>query len=131
MDINNLSSNWKKLQATLKTVKTAQSSSKSSLQHALKRKREQIPHEATAQVSKPRKKPRTHKSMAQNGTVSRVPSSIQDIENSDGGILPRIPNRETTESINAGLSTLSVLAPSSIDADLTCFQGRGGQVYWT
>lgn len=108
MDINNLSSNWKKLQATLKSPKSSESTATLLQQNALKRKREpqrgSTRSQSLAQVSTPRKKPRTQKSMAQNGTAGSGRGSIQEIENSDNVTRPRLTNGAAAGHVNAGLS---------------------------
>lgn len=129
MDLLNLSSNWKKLQATLQKSQPAKSSAKPVSQNGLKRKRHQS--QTSTKITKgslSTKRVRTDKGMSQNGTVSAKSRSIRDLENSDGGVRPRPVDRAASDQVNAGLSTSSVSVPSAICCRLTVFQSRGGQI---
>lgn len=108
MDLSNLSSNWRKLQTTLKKSRPVQSSPKSGDQNGLKRKREQLKINPVKSSSLPRKKPRTDKVMAPNGTVPKETASIGDLETSDNGVRPRPADHAASDRINAGLCTTSV-----------------------
>ncbi|EXJ84831.1 hypothetical protein A1O3_05504 [Capronia epimyces CBS 606.96] len=108
MDVGNLSSNWKKLQSTLKESKKSESSPVISPQNGVKRKRERHQPNISkplAQVSRPRKKLRIARSMAQDGPSTTKTKPIQEIETSEGVPHPRLPDRATSENVNAGLST--------------------------
>ncbi|EHY59345.1 3'-5' exonuclease [Exophiala dermatitidis] len=101
MDLSSLSSNWKKLQASLQTTEKSRDTPKAVTQHGVKRKRQQPPTSSKppAQVSNQTKKPQFGKTMAQEGH-----SSIKELEIKNGIPLPRLPDRATAESVNAGLS---------------------------
>ncbi|EXJ75283.1 uncharacterized protein A1O5_01979 [Cladophialophora psammophila CBS 110553] len=106
MDLNNLSANWKKLQATLNN-RTGSFSTKSSFKHGVKRKREDVQNIASkspAEPPKTRKRPHIHRAMALDGDHSTRPSSIQELENRDNLPRPRPPPREPSQKVNAGLS---------------------------
>ncbi|KAK7905399.1 3'-5' exonuclease [Exophiala xenobiotica] len=105
MDLTNLSSNWKKLQTTLKKPGPIQSSPKFGDQNGLKRKREQLKITPVKPSSLPRKKPRTRKAMAPDGTVTKEKASIGDLETSDTGVRPRPADHAASDRINAGLCT--------------------------
>ncbi|OAP65778.1 hypothetical protein AYL99_01750 [Fonsecaea erecta] len=105
MDLNNLSANWKKLQATLGT--TAESTHAKSSKHGVKRKREVLQYiapKSSADAPKSRKRPRTHRAMALEGDGPSKSLSIQELENSDNLPRPRLPTRRPSQTINAGLS---------------------------
>ncbi|KIX04277.1 uncharacterized protein Z518_05144 [Rhinocladiella mackenziei CBS 650.93] len=107
MDQSNLSSNWKKLQATFEASKPDAPPPKPSLQNGLKRKRDQFRDtlpQLSAQLPNPRNKQRVQKAMAQKGVPSTKLGSIQDLENHDDGVRPRFPDRASSENVNGGLS---------------------------
>ncbi|KIW21086.1 hypothetical protein PV08_01665 [Exophiala spinifera] len=104
MDLAGLSSNWKKLQATLKKSENAEPSSKPANQNDLKRKREQSKAATTKPSLLPRKKLRTTRTMAQSGMGAKATVPIQDLEKSDNGVRPRPSDRTFSDKVNAGLS---------------------------
>lgn len=108
MDLADLSSNWKKLQATFKKSDVAKSSSKLTNQNGLKRKREQSKATITKPSLLPRKKLRRTRTMAQGGTAAKATVPIQDLEKSDNGGRPRPADRASSDKVNDGLSTSSV-----------------------
>ncbi|KIW34260.1 uncharacterized protein PV07_01051 [Cladophialophora immunda] len=105
MDLNNLSANWKKLQATLGTK--ANSTLTKSSKHGVKRKREVVQHIAThsrAENPKPRKRSRPYTVMALDGDGSTEPLSIQELESRENLPRPRLPARSSSQKVNTGLS---------------------------
>ena len=110
METGVLSSNWKKLQASLKSTKPTESPSKAvpKPNHGVKRKREPLrpgplKKPAAQQAQKPRKKARMETSVTQNG-VSKSPKTIQDLENAETA-LPLRAVRAAADLVNCGLST--------------------------
>lgn len=106
MEAGALSSNWKKLQATLKSTKSAEPPSKAVLTNGVKRKREPLrlaPHkQSIQQTQKPRKRARMEKSVAPNG-ISKSPTTIQDLEESENAP-PLRPVLAAADLVNSGLS---------------------------
>ncbi|EXJ94435.1 hypothetical protein A1O1_02831 [Capronia coronata CBS 617.96] len=107
MDLDNLSSNWKRLQSTLKASEQSQPSPKLPTENGVKRKRERQPKisRPSALVPNPRKRLRIERNMAQASHSATRTNTIEAVEASDAGPRPRVPDRETTESVNAGLSS--------------------------
>ncbi|KAH0834427.1 RNA exonuclease 4 [Fonsecaea pedrosoi] len=104
MDLDNLSANWKKLQATLST-KTSSNSTKLS-NHGVKRKRVVVRHTApknTAEFAESRKRPRIRGTMASGDGVYTKTLSIQELEQSDNAPRPRFLANSSSQA-NAGLS---------------------------
>jgi hypothetical protein len=111
MDLNTLSANWKKLQTTLKISVTDTFPSKTSSQHGVKRKRDhsqRTPRKPPVEASKPRKRLRVGKSMAQNGNNSVEKLSIKEVENDNNVQRPRLATAAALDKVNAGLSSEQV-----------------------
>ncbi|ETI21181.1 hypothetical protein G647_07525 [Cladophialophora carrionii CBS 160.54] len=107
MDLNTLSANWKKLQATLKTSTTGISPRTTSSQHGIKRKRDhsqRTTRESLAEAPKTRKRLRVGRSMAQNGNNSVGRMSVKEAENNDNVPRPRPATLAASDKVNAGLS---------------------------
>jgi len=109
MDLTNLSSNWKKLQATLKKAeKPSSSSSSTPRQHGLKRKRAPVNDTLSAHpIDEARKRQRIGRTM-QTIDDRTGPHTIQEVENRDNGIRPRFTDGARFDKINAGLSPVYV-----------------------
>ncbi|KAL6248152.1 3'-5' exonuclease [Rhinocladiella similis] len=104
MDLAGLSSNWKKLQATLKKPDVARSSSKPANQNGLKRQREQSKATITKPSLLPRKKLRMTTTMAQGRTTAKAIVPIQELEMSESDARQRPADRAFSDKVNAGLS---------------------------
>ncbi|EXJ55623.1 hypothetical protein A1O7_08552 [Cladophialophora yegresii CBS 114405] len=107
MDLNTLSANWRKLQAKLKASTSGISPRQTSSHHGVKRKqdhRQRTSRESLAEASKPRKRLRAGKSMAQNRNNSIEKVSVKEAENNENVQRPRLAPLAASDKVNAGLS---------------------------
>jgi hypothetical protein len=107
MDLSNLSSNWKKLQATLRTAKNGTSTVKTAHKIDLKRKWKGSDHpvrKSTIEVRKAGKRQRVHKSMT--GTKDSVTNntSVKELETAENAPRPRFSATKGSDKVNAGQS---------------------------
>ena len=109
MDLSNLSTNWKRLQASLKASNTIgfSATKSTSSQRGVKRKRHpsHAARKSPVEVTKPRKRIRVSMNIAQDVLSSSRISSIQQAEESDGNTRPRLPDLTASYKVNAGLSS--------------------------